>query len=144
VESAEEMHLKVVQALRSAQPDYLIMAAAVADFRPAQVSVRKIKKSAGGLALKLAPTSDILEEIKNIKGSAKIVGFSLETENLAQNAKAKMKNKCLDLIVANDASALEADASSLKIIYPSGKMTSLPKLNKTDSAHRILDALLRL
>ena len=144
VESAEEMRQKVVQTIRSAPIYALIMAAAVADYKPAQVSAGKIKKSSSGLGLKLAPTPDILEEIKNLKGAAKIVGFSLETENLVKNARAKMKNKDLDLIVANDSSALEADASSLKIIYPSGKTVSLSKLNKANSAHRILDALLRL
>jgi len=145
VKSAEEMRQKVAQAVRSGRPDYLIMAAAVSDYSPKVKDLKsKVKKTEQNLSLELKPTPDILAELGQTKGKTKLIGFALETEDLVKNAKLKMKNKKLDLIVANDASAMDADEAIVKIISRSGKVDSLPKMPKSMIAEKILDAVLRL
>jgi phosphopantothenoylcysteine decarboxylase/phosphopantothenate--cysteine ligase len=145
VKSAEEMHKKVAQTFRSGHPDFVIMAAAVSDYSPKVKSEKsKVKRTSQNLKLEMEPTADILAELGRNKGKTKLVGFALETEDQVKNAKLKMKNKNLDLIVANDASAMEADSSAVKLISRSGKVSALPQLPKTEVANRILDAVLRL
>ena len=108
VSTAEEMREGVINETEKA--DALIMAAAVADYRPAQISKRKIKKDQGGLAaIELEETSDILNEVAKRKKTPRVgplvtIGFAAETENLKENAKLKLDKKNLDLIAANDVS----------------------------------------
>jgi len=137
--TAQEMYEAVKKAV--AKADALIMAAAVADYRPRKVSKSKIKRErASGLALELERTPDILGEVK---GKFLRVGFAAESENLVANAKGKLEKKRLDLIVANDITAKDsgigADTNQVVIIDRKGKMEKLPLLPKREVADRILD-----
>ncbi|MFQ5827493.1 MAG: phosphopantothenoylcysteine decarboxylase, partial [Dehalococcoidia bacterium] len=138
VRTAQEMHDAVMQA--TADADALIMAAAVADFRPARTEERKIKKGEERITLELARTPDILHEAR---GSFLRVGFAAESENLVENATRKLREKELDLIVANQAGGPEdafgTESSQVTIIDREGKTESLPLLSKADVAHRVLD-----
>ena len=134
VGTAQEMY----QAVRDVIPqaDALIMAAAVADYRPLSVARDKIKKEGNRLALELERTQDILG---SIKGEFIKVGFAAESSNLVENAKQKLQQKELDLIVANDISSFDADNNRVTIIDRKGKIDSLPLLPKRQVADKILD-----
>ena len=133
-----EMHRAVERATRRAHA--LIMAAAVADFRPTKVTKSKIKKEETGLTLKLECTPDILG---SVKGNFIKVGFAAESSSLVENAKHKLKKKGLDFIVANDIAASDsgfgADTNRVTIIDGKGKIDSLPLLTKREVAERVLD-----
>jgi phosphopantothenoylcysteine decarboxylase/phosphopantothenate--cysteine ligase len=141
--SAEEM----LQAVRSAisEADVLVMAAAVADYRPRSKAKGKIKKEDAGLTLELERTPDILGEVK---GNFIRVGFAAESENLVENATRKLRQKKLDLIVANDVTAkgsgFGVDSNRVTIIGKDGKAESLPLLSKREVADRVLDRVARL
>ena len=141
--TAEEMYDAVKKAV--AEADTLIMAAAVADYRPAQVSKSKIKGQASSLSLELEKTPDILGEVK---GNFIRVGFAAESEDLVANAKGKLEKKQLDLIVANDimiaGSGIGADTNQVAIIDREGKVEELPLLPKREVADRILDKVVEL
>ncbi|MGB8708095.1 MAG: bifunctional phosphopantothenoylcysteine decarboxylase/phosphopantothenate--cysteine ligase CoaBC [Dehalococcoidia bacterium] len=139
VGTAQEMYEAVRKAV--AKADALIMAAAVADYRPKKVSKDKIKRErASSLTLELERTPDILTEVK---GKFLRVGFAAESENLAANAKGKLDKKRLDLIVANDITArgsgIGADTNQVVIIDRKDKVEKLPLLPKREVADRILD-----
>jgi phosphopantothenoylcysteine decarboxylase/phosphopantothenate--cysteine ligase len=141
VGTAQEMYEAVKKAV--AKADALIMAAAVADYRPKKVSKSKIKRErASGLTLELERTPDILSEVK---GKFLRVGFAAESENLVANAKGKLKKKQLDLIVANDITAkgsgIGADTNQVVIIDRKDKVEKLPLLPKREVADRILDRI---
>jgi len=144
VESAQEMCDAVME--RVSESDALIMAAAVADYRPRDVSSHKIKKAGGGLALELDRTPDILLQIANQRAESgrplAVVGFAAETEDLIANAQDKMKRKSLDLIVANDVGATDAgfgtDTNRVVLLSHDGS-ESLPLLTKEEVGHHILD-----
>jgi len=140
--SAKEMH-EAVMSNKDGQ-DIIIMAAAVADYRPSISFFQKLKKESETYNLELLKTPDILNELGMSKNGSLLVGFAAETENLEENAKEKLKKKNLDLIVANDASAFESDASQVKIIDRTGNVESTPELPKLEIANKILDAVLRL
>jgi len=138
VQSAKEMKEAVVKATTKA--DALIMAAAVADYMTKTAATQKIKKVAGGLTLELVKTPDIIAEVK---GKFLKIGFAAETENLIANAKKKLINKKLDLIVANDVtlkdSGFGADTNKVVIIDKNGKQEDLPLMTKREVADKILD-----
>ena len=138
VETAAEMKKAVDKAVDKA--DALIMAAAVADYQPKHVSPTKIKKDSPTLNLELVRTPDILAEVK---GSFVKVGFAAESEDIVANAKKKLKEKQLDLIVANDItdaeSGFDADTNKVTLIDKQGKAEELPLLSKREVADRILD-----
>ncbi len=144
VKSAEEMRDAVVKATDSA--DALIMAAAVADYRPTSPSITKIKKRADPLSVDLEATTDILDELKNM--NLVKVGFAAESEDLLANARQKLREKRLDLIVANDISADDTgfgtDTNKVVILDNGSKMEELPLLLKSDVAHHILDRVVPL
>jgi len=144
VATAEEMYEAVKKAV--AKADVLIMAAAVADYRPSKVSASKIKRQqASSLTLEMERTPDILGQVK---GKFLRVGFAAESENLVANAKRKLKDKQLDLIVANDittpGSGIGADANQVAIITPDGKAEKLSTLPKREVADRVLDRVAKL
>jgi phosphopantothenoylcysteine decarboxylase/phosphopantothenate--cysteine ligase len=144
VGTAQEMYEAVKKAVSKA--DALIMAAAVADYRPRKVSKGKIKRErASSLTLELERTPDILTEVK---GKFLRVGFAAESENLVANAKGKLDKKRLDLIVANDITArgsgIGADTNQVVIIDRKGKVEKLPLLPKREVADRILDRVVKL
>jgi phosphopantothenoylcysteine decarboxylase/phosphopantothenate--cysteine ligase len=144
VQTALQMQEAVLEA--APQTDALIMAAAVADYRPETTAETKIKKGANPrLPLELISNPDILSEVE--AGLIK-VGFAAESENLAQNAAAKLKDKHLDLIVANDITAADsgfgADTNKVVLIDNQGSMEDLPLLPKSEVAHRVLNKVVEL
>jgi phosphopantothenoylcysteine decarboxylase/phosphopantothenate--cysteine ligase len=119
--------------------DLLIMSAAVSDFRPVKTASNKIKKDKGTLELKLELNSDILSSVKS-KGT-KVIGFALETQNELANAKKKLKEKNLDMIVLNSPgkeSGFEVDTNKVTLIKKDGKLIKLPLLSKFQVANKIL------
>ena len=138
VETADQMQQAVLQA--SSQADALIMAAAVADYRPATVAPSKVKKTADQWTIDLEKTADILAQATS---PLVRVGFAAETDNLLQNAQAKVAQKNLDLIVANDVTAegsgFGADTNKVLLIRPDNQVDDLPLMSKQDLAHQILD-----
>ena len=119
--------------------DVLVMAAAVSDFRPAKTQARKIKKSSKKTSIELEETTDILKALGERKKGQILIGFALETDNLEENAVKKLKDKSLDIIIANDESAFEEDSSKVIIIDRDGKTEELPKTSKKEIAKKILD-----
>ena len=138
VETADQMKQAVLQA--SSQADALIMAAAVADYRPTTVAPSKVKKSAEQWTIDLEKTGDILAQATQ---PLVRVGFAAETGDLLQNAQAKVAEKNLDLIVANDVTAegsgFGADTNKVLLIRPDNRVDDLPLMSKQDLAHQILD-----
>ena len=140
IQSAEEM--KKVIATECDGADALIMAAAVADWRPLKKLDSKAKKSTSDTwSLKLVKNPDIIGSIKN--DSLIKVGFAAESENLIANSKIKVKSKNLDFIDANDITAKDSgfsvDTNKVTIIHSNGNIESLPLMSKYDVAHSILD-----
>ncbi len=123
----------------------IIKAAAVADFRPATISDDKIKKESGLLNLHLERNPDIISEVAEKKGDRILVGFAVETENLIENARNKMRKKNMDLIVANDVTSdgagFQSDTNIVKILDREGQVEELPILEKIEVADRILDRI---
>ena len=138
VRTAQEMCDAVLSHVDGA--DALIMAAAVADYRPAIEAQQKIKKSTAEMNIPLAKTTDILEEAE---GNFVKVGFAAESENLVSNARDKVQRKGLDLIVANDITDPEAgfgvDTNKVTLIGRDLEAEELPLLTKYDVSLRILD-----
>lgn len=136
VVGAEDM-LRAVQA-EIAQADIFISVAAVADYRAAQLSQQKIKKSAGKLLLELIPTVDILETVANLPKPPFCVGFAAETENLEKNAAIKRRKKNVPLVVANLAQdAIGSDENELILLDDAGKHV-LPRASKIEQARRLI------
>ena len=146
VRTAEEMRRAVVE--KSAGASIAILAAAVADYRPAKPHTEKIKKGAAPLAISLEPTTDILAEVAKQKGSRIVVGFAAETDHVAENARKKLVSKNADLIVANDVTAegagFDRDTNIVTLFSRDGRDLALPKMPKSGVAERILDEVLRL
>ena len=142
VESTEEMERAVTKALP--RSDALVMAAAPADFRAAEPAGKKIKKKDAPKAIALAQAPDILAATRGArkKGSV-IVGFALETDDVAANAKAKLEAKGLDMIVVNDArepgAGFQVETNKVTLIDASGRVEPLPLLPKPAVADVILD-----
>lgn len=126
----------------------LIMAAAVADFRPAKPAVHKLKKDPRGMKLDLAPVADELPQLAAQKGDRIMIGFAAETEHLETNAADKLHRKGLDLIVGNDVSRSDAgfavDTNIVTMLARDGQRETTPKLLKDEVADVILDRLLAL
>ncbi len=137
VRSAAEMEKAVKKEID--KNDLLIMSAAVSDFRPVKTASNKIKKDKSTLELKLELNSDILSSVKS-KG-IKVIGFALETQNELANAKKKLKEKNLDMIVLNSPgkeSGFEVDTNKVTMIKKDGKLIKLPLLSKFQVANKIL------
>ncbi len=124
------------------------MAAAVADFRPQNTLQEKIKKTNGTYILKLEKNPDILKELGEKKGEHILVGFAAETSELMENAGQKLKEKNLDIIVANDVTQPGAgfgtDTNIVKILDARGRVRKLPLLSKDEVANIILDQVVKL
>jgi phosphopantothenoylcysteine decarboxylase / phosphopantothenate---cysteine ligase len=146
VRTAEEMHKAVVEKFAGAS--IAILAAAVADYRPAQPRAEKIKKASAPLAISFEPTTDILAEVAKNKGSRIVVGFAAETNHVAENARKKLTSKNADLIVANDVTAegagFDHHTNVVTLFSSDGRDLALPKMPKSEVAERILDEVLRL
>jgi phosphopantothenoylcysteine decarboxylase / phosphopantothenate---cysteine ligase len=144
VETAAEME-EAVQAA-GASADVVVMAAAVADFRPARVAERKLKKQAGVPEITLEPTPDVLAGLgKRKRPGQTIVGFAAETDEVRQNAAAKLAAKGIDLIVANDVTApgagFEHDTNHVVIMDADGAEREVPLADKRAIARAVFDAV---
>ena len=127
----------------------VLMAAAVADFRPTTVHTRKIKKEHTAPIVKLEPTLDILADISRRRRKGQIiVGFAAETEDLVENAAAKLHAKRLDLLVANDVSqagaGFDVDTNIVTLLFPDGHKIALEKMSKLDVANRVIDEVVEI
>ena len=158
VQTARQMLEAVLH--ESTNADALIMAAAVADFRPKQTAENKLKKRDGIPQIELEATEDILEAVflhksgKPASGTDKskrpliTVGFAAESHALLENAGEKLKSKKLDLIVANDISSKDAgfglDTNRVILLYPNGKQEPMPLMTKTEVADTIIERLATL
>ena len=144
VESTIDMLAAVKRALEKA--DALVMAAAPADFRPADVASAKIKKSSAPSTIPLTATPDILREtIAERAGRVVTIGFALETDDVLVHAREKLAPKGLDLIVVNDArepgAGFEVDTNRVTILAPDGTSDALPLQSKREVAEAIVDRL---
>ncbi|MDO9534569.1 MAG: bifunctional phosphopantothenoylcysteine decarboxylase/phosphopantothenate--cysteine ligase CoaBC [Bacillota bacterium] len=142
VVSAREMYDIVMEKLTLAH--IIIKTAAVADYRPEETFPQKLKKG-DDLILKLVRNPDILKEIGTKKGKIYLVGFAAETENILDNARKKMEEKNLDLIVANDlcqeGAGFNHDTNIVSLLYKDGSVESLPLMSKDELSHQILDRI---
>jgi phosphopantothenoylcysteine decarboxylase/phosphopantothenate--cysteine ligase len=137
---------EMLAALRARLPasDVLLMAAAVADWRPAQAAGAKMKRGAPALHLDLVPTPDILQELRAEKGQRLFVGFALETGDPEIEARAKLERKGLDLVVANrvgPGTGPEADTNQVWIFDAHGLVLETPLLDKDRIASAVLAAV---
>ena len=146
VRTAEEMKQAVL--LETERCSVVIKAAAVSDYRPKVISARKIKKTGATSSLELERTTDILAEIGKNKGDRILVGFAAETEDLVANARKKLLEKNLDMIVVNDVTKPGAgfgeDTNQVKILYVSGEVREHPMMSKEQVSSLILDEMVRL
>lgn len=145
VESALEMRRAVLAELKKA--DYVIMSAAVSDWRPKKTSPRKIKRSFGKITLELVENPDILSEICAHKAGRVVAGFALETEDLEKNALKKLLGKNTDIIVANSLNkrshAFGNNNSDVVIIDKLGNKMRVRNRTKRELSNIILDKILR-
>jgi phosphopantothenoylcysteine decarboxylase/phosphopantothenate--cysteine ligase len=150
VETAIEMRAAVLAELPAAS--VVVMAAAVADFRPAAPVAGKIKKEdlapGAGLELALLPNPDILAEISRERGARIVVGFAAESRDVIEAARRKLARKGCDLLVANDVSrpdaGFEADRNAVALLTPDGDVEQLPLLDKREVAARVWDRIEKL
>ena len=145
VDSAEEMFAAVKK--HFAKCDCLIMAAAVSDYTPVRPAKTKIKKTGKFLTIKLKPTTDILKwagkhkKVKSKKAKDKrqiIVGFALEERDVKGRAEKKLKEKNLDMIIANTPAAISAEELTVQIKMPDSKWLKLGRATKTTLAKKII------
>lgn len=146
VETTADMAAAVRRELPTS--DVLIMAAAPADFRPAESREAKLPRSEGGFSLALEATDDILLGTLDVRhANLTTVGFALETGNAVEKGRAKLQRKQLDLIVVNDASepgaGFDVDTNAVTILDIHGVETPVPLRHKRDVAEEILDAIER-
>lgn len=144
VVSAQDMFEAVMEEEQSA--DIIIMTAAVADYRPANVSDEKIKKKDGDMSIPLTRTKDILATVGASKSHQFLCGFSMETQNMLENSRAKIAKKNLDMIIANNLKVAGAgfgtDTNVITIITPDSEK-ELPIMSKKEAAGCILDEIVR-
>jgi len=141
VRSAREMEAAVQERFPGA--DALLMAAAVSDYRPGKVEVKKMKRGQEEVHYHLVQNPDILKSLARLKTRQVLVGFAAETHDLEAEARRKMEEKNLDLIVANDVnrpdSGFQVDTNEVTLILRQGEVVRLPLLSKEEVAERILD-----
>ncbi len=146
ITSAAEMHKAVLD--HAPQADVVIMAAAVSDFRPATPATRKIKKQEAPTEIHLERTEDILMNVGRIPGRRLLVGFAAETDDVVNNAGKKLREKNLDLVIANDllkqGAGFAGETNSVVLLQRSGSPVELPLMSKADIAHRILDTVVEV
>src|SRR6266566_1342779 len=146
VRTTEQMHRAVLANLD--RTTVVVMAAAVADYRPVRPYANKLKRGTERLNIEFEPTADILADVSRRKGDRLLVGFAAETEQVTEHARRKLKEKAADLIVANDVTApgagFDRDTNVVTIFGNDGREQSLTKLTKIQVAHRILDEVVEL
>jgi phosphopantothenoylcysteine decarboxylase/phosphopantothenate--cysteine ligase len=145
VRSTEEMRRAVLDRAREA--NIAVLAAAVADYRPAAVEEKKIKRGEASFTLELEPTPDILAELGRERAQSNarrvLVGFAAETDAVAENARQKLARKGADMIVANDVTqegaGFDTDTNIVTLFIRDGREIPLPRMNKLEVANHILD-----
>jgi phosphopantothenoylcysteine decarboxylase/phosphopantothenate--cysteine ligase len=146
VRTARDMQAAVVE--RFPEADVLLMAAAVSDYRPTQAEIRKIKRGRDEMQFHLTQNPDILKQVAPLKNRQIVVGFAAETHDLEAEARRKMREKHLDLIVANDVnrpeSGFQVDTNEVTLIPREGEAVPLPLMSKEEVAARILDQVVQL
>lgn len=146
ITSASQMTDAVMRELPHSQ--IILMSAAVSDYTFEQTAEHKIKKGDPNPKIKLTPTTDILKEISKSKGNRIVVGFALETENVLENALKKLREKHLDIVVANNplagGSGFQHETNQVFIIHRGGRVIDLPLQSKREIAREILDAVIEL
>jgi phosphopantothenoylcysteine decarboxylase/phosphopantothenate--cysteine ligase len=146
VVSAQDMYEAVAQ--YASESDIIIKSAAVADYTPANVSDNKIKKKDGDMSIELKRTTDILSHLgANRRDGQFICGFSMETENMLENSRAKLRKKNVDMIAANnlkvEGAGFGVDTNVLTLITTDEEI-ELELMDKNQAAHRILDEIIRI
>jgi phosphopantothenoylcysteine decarboxylase/phosphopantothenate--cysteine ligase len=146
VRSTAQMHAAVLEHLPRATA--VIMAAAVADYRPVAPQTKKMKRGNGRVTIELESTPDILAEVARGKRGLLAVGFAAETDHVAEHARAKLESKHADLIVANDVTSegagFDHDTNIITLYSRDGSEKAYSRMPKSDAAHRILDRMLEL
>lgn len=147
IRTAQQMRKAVLDNLENS--DIIIKAAAVADFRPVDVSDSKIKKDGGELTIRLVQNRDILKEVGESKRADQIlVGFAAETDNPLENARKKLVAKNLDMLVLNDVSkpgaGFDYDTNIVRLLFKDGRDEQFEIMSKTEVADKILDRVLML
>ena len=145
VVSAKDMLTQVKKNLNFT--DIFIGAAAVSDYRPVKIAKNKIKKKDIGsdtISLKLVKNPDIIKYVSLHKGKKVVVGFALETKNLLSYAKTKLKEKKLDMIVANGANTISSKDSAPTIVFKDGKTKNLKLTSKEKVAREIINESIRI
>lgn len=143
VKTSEEMFNAVIDNFEDS--DIVIKSAAVADYKPAEYSEKKIKKSENELTLKLTKDIDILRKLGELKTKQILIGFAAESNDLIENAESKLRNKNLDFIVANDITSKDigfaSDNNQVTILSKYGERISLDKMSKREVAREIFDLI---
>jgi phosphopantothenoylcysteine decarboxylase/phosphopantothenate--cysteine ligase len=146
VRTAKQMHKAVMDNYKKAK--IIIKAAAVADYCPKVIAVEKIKKDKKTLLLELERNPDIIAQIGKNKGNRVLIGFAMETQNLLANAAAKLKEKNMDLIIANnlmeEGAGFRTDTNIITIIDHTGKSESFGKMTKIEAAGEILNRVKKI
>jgi phosphopantothenoylcysteine decarboxylase / phosphopantothenate---cysteine ligase len=142
VQTAQQMHEAVLREFASA--DLLIMAAAVADYRPKNFTGKKLGRE-GNLILELEPTADILAAASRAKGAnQRTVGFSLEMAGNIERSLGKLREKSLDLIVYNPTETMHSDSIEATLLYPDGRRETPGRLSKHDFANLLIQRAVAL
>ena len=143
VQDSEEMYAQTIKHFK--ESDIVIFSAAISDFKPIKTNNSKIKKEFGLNSIDLQPTLDILKELGKIKTSQFLVGFALETDNVIENAKSKLKSKNLDAIVVNkigDFNPISSDYNQIDFINSNLEVTSFKKKLKIDVSNDIISQII--
>ncbi len=146
VVTAREMEAAVLEAFP--RTTTVIKAAAVSDYRPERQAAQKMKKTSKKLMLSLVPNPDILKQLGRLKQGQFLVGFAAETDHLLENAEIKLKEKNLDLMVANPigvpGAGFGSETNRVHFLYPGGRKEPLPLMSKEEVAYQIFDRILQL
>ena len=143
VQDSDEMYSQTIKYFK--ESDIVIFSAAISDFKPKKIKNSKIKKESGLDSIDLQPTLDILRELGKIKTNQFLVGFALETDNVIENAKIKLKSKNLDAIVVNkigDFNPISSDYNQIDFINSDLEITSYDKKLKTDVSNDIINQII--
>ena len=143
VQDSDEMYAETINYFK--ESDIVIFSAAISDFKPKKIKNSKIKKESGLDSIDLQPTLDILRELGKIKTTQFLVGFALETDNVIENAKIKLKSKNLDAIVVNkigDFNPISSDYNQIDFINSNLEITSYDKKLKTDVSNDIINQII--
>lgn len=146
ITTSDELYDEVQRAIREC--DVLVMCAAVADYKPAKVEARKMKKPGTSFALELIPTRDILASLPRGKREFLVVGFAAETHDLRMNAQKKLREKNCDVIVANDVSKTDSGMESAKnavtILFRNGESKTISRTSKKIIAHELVKIISKM